>query len=268
MKFPFRSRRPSSKKSPQRRVWFSPPRPRFPPAERWHLSLPHPTLPQPPARPRAWFKRIENFDGQVPSDCLGGCARILVRGPGCYSHRCSATASWPRACLFPPALSTLPSRTYSSASSRFLPPGARPPPHRRQASPAGACRKAAAAATAAPPLSQTAPSRRGGRACDPPPCWKRARARASAQLPGPSLSRSRLALFPPPAPGSCTGRCEIRRLPRAVISNVPLPRSRGKGEAELWEGAPSPLLLPRQFQPQLAQSFDPPTPAEERLERS
>lgn len=91
-----------------------------------------------------------------------------------------------------------------------------------------------------PPLSQIAPSRRGGRACDPATLLKKGRARAPSRaaswlVPFPN---SRLALFPPPSRQST--RCKIRWIKRAVLSMSPFPPP-PREEAKLKGMLPHPL---------------------------
>ena len=94
-----------------------------------------------------------------------------------------------------------------------------------------------------PPLSQTAPSRRGGRACDPATLLKKGRAcapsRAASWLfPFPC---SRLALFPPPS-RQFARRGEDPLAFESSISYVPFPYCRlEKGGAELKGMPPHPL---------------------------
>ena len=109
-----------------------------------------------------------------------------------------------------------------------------------------------------PPLSQTAPSRRGGRACDPATLLKKGRARApscaaSWLLPS---SYSRLALFPPPS-GQFARSGAIRWLSRAVFPTSPFLTTALKNKRRNSKGCSlTPFLLPKTFQSQLAQSFD------------
>ncbi|XP_038285770.1 zyxin-like [Canis lupus familiaris] len=110
-----------------------------------------------------------------------------------------------------------------------------------------------------PPLSQTAPSRRGGRACDPATLLKKGRACAPSRaaswlVPFPC---SRLALFPPPS-RQFARRGGIRWLSRAVFRTSPFPTAVSKKKRRNSKGcALTPFLLPKTFQPQSAQSFVP-----------
>lgn len=106
-----------------------------------------------------------------------------------------------------------------------------------------------------PPLSQIAPSRRGGRACDPATLLKkgRARARPPARLPG---------CFPCPGPGGRFSRRPLGTLHRGVgsagsedrVSYVPLPHQRLDTRRNSKGCSLAPFLA-KTFHPQLAQSF-------------
>lgn len=198
---------------------------------------------------------------------LGSCAHILV------SERSGLLFSSLLNFCFLAAGMSIPAGTVDTSLSDIflrLPPGScrRGRASRHTAvkqAPAGACRKAAAAATAAAPhCRKPRPAAEAGVRATPP-CWKRgARARPPAAS-GPSCPRSRLALFPPPSRQFARSGCGIRRLPRGGYFNVPLPRDRLKGEAELWRGVP---LTPSSFQRRFNRNWPNPSIPRPRCEDS
>lgn len=109
-----------------------------------------------------------------------------------------------------------------------------------------------------PPLSQTAPSRRGGRACDPATLLKKGRARAPSRaaswlLPSPCC---RLALFPPPC-RQFARRAVIRWLSRVVFRTSPFPTTASKKKKNRTQrDAPS---APSSFQRRFSRNWPNPS---------